>query len=156
MDKSSSNSRVSWLCYVESIVKYTYTNGITHKSHHLESCLFLRWDNDAHRSSNDVLFSVSVSLFSQIACFLLFLPSVSLSLCLLARMTTIIINTLSLSSCSIKSYEKNNFSNHSSIVPLYSFFTFVRLLSLLYTQLTTTKTAAVVVAVVAGPMIIGN
>jgi predicted neutral ceramidase superfamily lipid hydrolase len=37
------------------------------------------------------------------ACFLLFLPSVSL---LLARMTTIIISTLSLSLCSIKGYEK--------------------------------------------------
>jgi hypothetical protein len=39
-------------------------------------------------------------------------------------------------------------------VPLHFFFTFARLLSLLYIQLTTTKTAAVIV--VAGPMIIGN
>jgi hypothetical protein len=61
----------------------------------------------------------------------------------------------SLSPCSIKSYEKNTLYDHSSIVPLHPFLTFVRLLSLLYTQLTITKTAAVVV-VVAGPMIIGN
>jgi len=46
-----------------------------------------------HIDRQTIFFPVSVSLFSLTACFLLFLPSVSL---LLARMTTIIISTLSL------------------------------------------------------------
>jgi hypothetical protein len=104
-----------------------------------------------HIDRQTIFFPVSVSLFSLTACFLLFLPSVSL---LLARMTTIIISTLSLSLCSIKGYEKNLY-DHSSIVSLHSFLTFARLQSLLYTQLTITKTAAVVI-IVAGPIIIGN
>ena len=65
--------------------------------------------------------------------------------------------SLALSTCCIKSDEeekKSLYLTSTIAVTVCLFLTFTRLLSLLYTQLTTTKTAAAIV--VAGPMIIGN
>jgi hypothetical protein len=141
MDKSSYSNDTIWLSLVESIVKYTYTNGIRVLS---DFDVRQWWHID--RQMMFSLFSLVLLFSSLLAC--------SLSLSWSNDNNH---HQCSLSLYGIKSYVRNNFydySRHCTIVLF--FFTFTRLCNRFCTSKLTTTAVAAIAVIILEPMIIGN